>query len=115
VVVLRPPARARPTAARRLVARVRERQGVLVVLVDRATDWPEGPDLLLGTERAEWRGAGRGDGHLEGRRVEVRATGRRAAGRPVCRSLWLPTGTGAVAEAPPEEGVPPGAARAGPR
>ena len=59
LVVVRPPGRTRPTAARHLVARARERQGVLVVLTERPGDWPEGPDLVL---VAEGRGGGGGPG-----------------------------------------------------
>lgn len=98
VVLVRPPGRARPTAARHLVARARQRQVALVVLVDRAQEWPEGPDAALTVTGAEWYGIGRGHGHLQGRRAEVQVTGRRPAGRVVTRTLWLPTGTGTVAE-----------------
>ena len=81
VVLVRPPGRARPTAARHLVARARQRQVALVVLVDRAQEWPEGPDAALTVTGAEWYGIGRGHGHLQGRRAEVQVTGRRS-GRP---------------------------------
>jgi hypothetical protein len=96
VVLVRPPGRARPTAARRLVARARDRQGAVVVLAERPGDWPVGPDLVLVAEGARWEGLERGHGHLRGRRVEVRATARRAAA-PRSLPLWLPSGTGAVA------------------
>ena len=46
VVLVRPPGRARPTAARHLVARARERRVALVVLAERAAAWPEGPDTV---------------------------------------------------------------------
>jgi hypothetical protein len=106
LVVVRPPGRVRPTAARRLAARARERQGVLVVLVERVADWPGGSDLQLCPEPGEWQGAGQGHGRLEGRPAEVRATGRRAAG-PVARcSLWLPSATGTVVEALPSHRRP---------
>jgi len=99
VVLVRPPGPARPTAARHLVARARERQVALVVLVDRVGEWPEGPDAALTVTAAQWHGIGRGHGHLGGRRAEVQVTGRRSAGRAVTRTLWLPSGTGALAEA----------------
>ena len=108
LVMVRPPGRTRPTAARHLVARTRERQGVLVVLAERPGDWPEGPDLALETDEARWWGVGRGHGYLQGRRTVVRATGRRSGGRSVRRPLWLPTATGDVAgpEADPADPGP---------
>ncbi|HWE66344.1 MAG TPA: hypothetical protein VG298_06840 [Acidimicrobiales bacterium] len=108
VVLVRPPGRARPTAARHLSARARERQTALVVLVEHVSEWPEGGDLALSVESMEWTGVGRGHGHLQGRRAEVRVSGRRSAGRPVECSLWLPAGSGVV-EATTEEDRPEGA------
>jgi hypothetical protein len=96
VVLVRPPGRARQTAARHLVARARERQAALVVLVDHPSSWPEGGDLALHVGAMEWQGVGRGHGHLRGRRAEVRVSGRRAAGRAVECSLWLPADSGEV-------------------
>jgi hypothetical protein len=96
VVLVRPPGRARLTAARQLGARARERQTALVVLVEQVSDWPEGADLALSVGAVEWAGVGRGHGHLQGRRAEVRVSGRRSAGRAMECSLWLPAGSGAV-------------------
>jgi hypothetical protein len=96
-VLVRPPGQARLTAARHLRARARERQAVLVVLLERAGDWPEGGDLALAVGDGTWEGVGLGHGHLRGRRSEVRVSGRRAAGRVTECSLWLPGGSGAVA------------------
>jgi hypothetical protein len=99
-VLVRPPGRARLTAARHLSARARERQAALVVLLERAGGaggWPEGGDLALSVGDVAWEGVGRGHGHLRGRRAEVRVSGRRAAGRLTECSLWLPAGSGAVA------------------
>jgi hypothetical protein len=95
-VLLRPPGRARLTAARHLTARARERQAALVVLLEGPGAWPEGGDLALSVGAVEWEGIGRGHGHLQGRRAEVRVSGRRAAGRVSECSLWLPAGSGAV-------------------
>jgi hypothetical protein len=61
--------------------------------------WPEGGDLALSVGAVEWEGVGRGHGHLQGRRAEVRVSGRRAAGRVAECSLWLPAGSGALAGA----------------
>jgi hypothetical protein len=100
-VLVRPPGRARLTAARHLSARARERQVALVVLLEGAGTggWPEGGDLALTVGDVAWEGIGRGHGHLQGRRAEVRVSGRRAAGRMTECSLWLPAGSGAVAAA----------------
>jgi hypothetical protein len=104
VVLVHPPGRARLTAARHLVARARERSAALVVLVEQAAAWPEGGDLMLTVGAIEWEGIGQGHGHLRGRRAEVLVSGRRAAGRPVECSLWLPARSGAVAATEMENG-----------
>ena len=124
VVLVRPPGRGRPTASRHLSARARERQAALVVLVDRREDWGADADLVLSVSATEWRGAGPGQGHLRGRRAEIRVSGRRAGPRPAVHSLWMPSGEGTVTgvAAPPDRpgdggapGVPtPGAAAAAP-
>jgi hypothetical protein len=80
-VLVRPPGRARLTAARHLTARARERQAALVVLLEHPAAWPEGGDLALSVGAVEWAGVGQGHGHLQGRRAEVRVSGRRPAGR----------------------------------
>ena len=104
MVLVRPPGRARPTVARHLSARARERQTALVVLVDHVNDWPEGGDLALSVGAIEWEGVGRGHGYLQGRRAQVRVSGRRSAGRAVECSLWLPAASGGVAIAEEKEG-----------
>jgi hypothetical protein len=104
VVLVRPPGRARQTAARHLSARARERQAALVVLVEHVNEWPEGGDLALSVGAIEWEGVGRGHGHLKGRRAEVRVTGRRSAGRAIECSLWLPADSGVVAATQGEDG-----------
>jgi hypothetical protein len=74
---------ARPN--RRLEARARERGAVLVV----AGDWP-GADVRLSVARSMWEGLGDGHGHLRRHRLEVVATGRRAAARERRVELVLP-------------------------
>jgi hypothetical protein len=93
-VLVCPPGPVRPALARRLAARARERRVALVVLTRRGR-WPEGAERRLTVEAARWDGAGRGDGHLRGRRAEIVVGGRRAASRPVRTELWLPAASGA--------------------
>ena len=99
IVLVRPPGRARLTAARHLTARARDRQAALVVLLEGTGSWPEGGDLALTVGAVEWVGVGPGHGYLQGRRAEVRVSGRRGAGRVNECSLWLPSDSGAVATA----------------
>ncbi len=70
---------------RRLEARARERGAVLVV----AGDWP-GADVRLSVGKSEWEGLGDGHGYLQHRRLEVVATGRRAAARERRAEIVLP-------------------------
>jgi hypothetical protein len=98
LVVLRPPFPPRPAMARRLVARVRERRSVLVVVPGRS-GWPDHPDIQLRIDDLRWEGVGTGEGYLSGRRMTLTATGRRSAARPRHRRLWMPSPTGAVADA----------------
>ncbi len=98
LVVLLPPFPPRAAMARRLMARARERQSVLVVVPGRS-GWPEGSDLRLGIDDQGWEGAGTGEGALVRRRMTVTVSGRGAATRPRRRQLWLPSATGAVARA----------------
>ncbi len=111
VVLIRPPGRAGTTVARHLAARARDRQTALVVLVERFSDWPQGGDLALVVGDVAWQGIGRGHGHLQGRRAEVRVSGRRSAGRAAECTLWLPAGSGVVAATAEVEDGP---GRAGP-
>ncbi len=93
VVLVRLPRGARTGEVRRLQARARQR-GVVLVAVG-----PVGPleaDVSLAATGEEWVGLDAGAGHLQGRRVEVVATGRRAAGRARRVTLWLPDADGQV-------------------
>ncbi len=98
LVVLCPPFPPRQTMARKLVARARERRSILVVVPGRA-GWPDPPDLHLSVGETRWDGAGTGEGFLSRRSMTVTATGRRSAARPRHRRLWLPSPTGALADA----------------
>jgi len=74
--------------ARRLAARARQR-GSVVVLMDPA-DWPESPDFVVTVLSSNWEGPEGGYGCLGGRRMDIRLAGRRARGRSLRRTLWLP-------------------------
>lgn len=104
LVYARPP-RVAGGDARRLVARVRERGAVLVVVPTRPWDrgagpggWPLSPDVALTVASSSWSGvASQGAGRLAARRVEVLAGGRGSAAHPRRVALWLPGPDGAVA------------------
>ena len=63
--------------ARRLVARARERDAVLVA----AGGWPGEAALRLRTEGSAWSGLGRGEGLLGSRTLQVAVAGRGVAAR----------------------------------
>jgi hypothetical protein len=83
-------------AARRLVARSRDRRAVLVVLGDSHNSWPLPVDLSLSIERSSWQGVSEGHGRLASRLAEVRITAR-GVPQPRRARLWLPSATGEVA------------------
>lgn len=114
VVLVAPPGQARSRAARHLSARARERQAALVVLMAQASAWPEVGDVALTVGAVEWDGIGRGHGHLQGRRAEVRVSGRRSAERGIECSLWLPARSGVVAPVEVENGPGGGGPADGP-
>lgn len=90
-----------PSEGRRITARVRERDAVLVAL----GGWPESDLTIRGTS-ATWHGIGRGHGHLRSRTLTVTVTGRGAAARPRRAHLWLPDEEGKVSVAGPDVVVP---------
>src|SRR4051812_1040213 len=94
VVLVRVRHRVNGNAARRLVARARERGAVLVLLGD---GWPEAPDVRLSIVRSEWEGIGDGHGYLQARRVTIEAEGRRAAAPARTIDVWLPAADGGIA------------------
>lgn len=101
VVLVRTGTRVPARDARRLAARTRERDAVLVQVG--SDDWPERADVTLTVPdgAVRWEGLGEGHGHLQGRRVTVVGGGRREAARPRSVDLWLPSAAGEVEVAPP--------------
>lgn len=94
VLVVRPSGRVREPDASRLLSRLRDRGGVLLVV----GDWPRAEARLAVRER-RWLGLGNGFGHLAGREVLVSAVSRRyPAGRSV--NLLLPASDGRVHSVP---------------
>jgi len=105
VVAARPP-RLVPGDVRRLTARARTREAVLMPFVDRRSgEWP-GADVRLRVEAGQWSGIGDGTGRLRARRVEVHADGRGQAARPRSATLWLPCDGGGIAPAEPAARAP---------
>ena len=100
VVLVQATDRVRTRDARRLAARTRERDGVLVQVG--SDPWPEGADVTFEVTGAEWDGLGEGHGHLRARRITVVGGGRREASRPRTAGLWLPSVDGAVEPVLPE-------------
>jgi hypothetical protein len=101
VVAARPPARVVPGDVRRLAARARARDAILVPYGGvGGGEWP-GADVRLCIGDAQWDGIGAGEGRLRARRIEVRAEGRAASARPRTTTLWLPAVDGGVQQADP--------------
>lgn len=99
IVATRPP-RLVPGDIRRLAARARTREAILMPY----GEWP-GADVRLRAAASEWSGIGAGTGRLTARRLEVHAEGRGQAARPRSASLWLPAAGGGVQAAEPHEPV----------
>ena len=70
--------------ARRLEARVREREAVLVVAEPRGVVWPAGAAYVVHAAASAWDGLEPGAGVLAGRRLQVRGGGPGAGGAPAC-------------------------------
>lgn len=85
LVLAEAPAAVRAGDARRLVARARERDAVLVV----AGQWPAEAAVRLHAEGSVWRGLEAGAGRLADRALAVRVDGRGAAVRPRVAALAL--------------------------
>jgi hypothetical protein len=101
IVAARPPRGRGPAPGdiRRLAARARSKDAVLVPYVTEA-GWP-GADVRLHARSGVWTGIGAGIGRLRARQVEVAAGGRGPAARPATASLWLPADGGGVEPATP--------------
>jgi hypothetical protein len=67
----------RAADARRLSARIRERNGVLISM----GAWPDAPEVTLEVTASSFTGIDRGHGHLQGWSLEVQVSGRGAAAR----------------------------------
>jgi len=80
------------TDARRLAARARERDSVLIC---RGSGWPQAADVQIEATACGWQGIGDGHGMLCSRRVQLTAGGRGAASRPRRAELLLPGPQGA--------------------
>jgi hypothetical protein len=98
VVITRVPRRLDAGARRRVQARVKAREAVLLAVGD-----PTGVDVVMEASAPVWEGVEQGWGHLRGRRVTVESSGRRVP-RPRRVDLWLPAPGGGVAvvEEPPK-------------
>lgn len=102
IVAARPPSGGRglaPADIRRLAARARSKDAVLVPYVTEAA-WP-GADVRLHAREGTWSGIGAGTGRLRARQLEVTAGGRGQAARPLSASLWLPADGGGIEPATP--------------
>jgi hypothetical protein len=75
--------------ARRLTARARNKDAVLVLFGQQAASWPS-VEAQLSAQHVHWTGIGDGYGRLTGRRLTVSATGKGRAARRRTTDLWLP-------------------------
>lgn len=100
VVLARSPGRLPADQARRLTARIRRHDSLLVVL----GPW-EGADVHLTVTQTRWEGLEAGHGYLRARRVTVSVGGRRAAARTRRLRLWLPAAGGGIAPDDPGSAI----------
>jgi hypothetical protein len=104
IVALRQPARPVPGEVRRLAARARNRDAVLVPFqpgtATTGDTWPAA-DVRLSAQAGQWSGIGAGYGRLQQRRLTVTAEGRGSATRSRSSPLWLPIAGGGVGEYEP--------------
>jgi hypothetical protein len=95
VVVVRPPVQVSDGDLRRLAARARNRDAVLVPYLGGRTRWPRA-DVELTVRTEQWTGLGVGHGRLHARQVTVSAAGRGRAARPLEVTCWLPAAGGGI-------------------
>ena len=118
IVAARPPPRLAPGDIRRLAARARSHDAVLITYLGAGNlgtgtagtgaaadpSWP-GTDVRLRASEGEWSGIGTGSdagqGRLRQRRITVLAEGRGQAARPRSATLWLPAQAGGAEPAAP--------------
>ena len=74
--------------ARRLSARARGKDAVLMLFGQHAGAWPA-VDVRLSAEHGRWTGIGHGYGRLKQRQLLVSATGKGRSARPRSAELWL--------------------------
>ena len=74
--------------ARRLSARARGKDAVLVLFGQHAGSWPA-VDVRLSAEHGRWTGIGHGYGRLKQRQLLVSVTGKGRSARPRSAELWL--------------------------
>ncbi len=89
-----------PADVRRLAARARSKDAVLVPFVagdagSAARAWPHA-DVRLHAHAGEWSGIGTGTGRLRARQLTVVADGRGQAARSRSADLWLPAAGGGI-------------------
>lgn len=86
-----------PADVRRLAARARSKDAVLVPFVSESehNGWPNA-DVRLHAREGAWSGIGEGTGRLRSRQLSVVADGRGQAARSRSASLWLPAPGGGI-------------------
>ena len=110
LVVVRPPATLPGVLGRRLSARARSKDAVLLTYLGGAglAHWP-GADVALTATTIGWTGVGDPDGHgrLRGRQVKLSASGRGRHAPPRTIHCWLPAplGRGIDSISPPSPEV----------
>ncbi|MGN6475050.1 MAG: hypothetical protein ACTHK4_15565 [Mycobacteriales bacterium] len=95
IVAAQAPARLADGDLRRLAARARSRESVLLPFLAAGARWPSA-DLRLTAEPGSWTGIGDGHGRLARRRMRVSVEGRGQAARTREVTVWLPGKQGGV-------------------
>ncbi len=85
--------------ARRLTARARSKDAVLVLFGQQAASWPA-VEVQLSAQHSHWSGIGDGYGRIKARTLTVSATGKGRSARPRTTELWLPVGEHSPVEQP---------------